>query len=94
MHYYGKLEFPFLEFQDKTRGVVISGGGVPAVPREVELYRPLTLDELVKDDRFRGFGEDDFVMGFLTQEQIIERAEFIAKKYFPGFKLIIKRLEV
>lgn len=95
VHYYGKLEFPFLEFQDQAGGVATYGGSVPRVPREVELYRPLTLEELVQNkDRFRGFREGDFVMGFLTQEQIIERAEFITKKYFPGFKLIAKRLEI
>ena len=93
-HFYAYLLLPAVNVKAESefgKNAVLCGYGIPSILQKVELYRPVTQYEITHCYKmFEGSKLGDFTPRFSTKEAIIERAKFIAKTYFPGFKLKTK----
>ena len=91
-HYYGDLALPFISIFITGTNRSIMGAGVPNLPREIELQRILTEEEISNNpDRYLGYSTGEAVKAFNSIDDIISRAKFVKNTYFPGFKLKIPR---
>ncbi len=89
IHFYGHLLLPHLHFIEDGTHASVYGGDLPIILRKIELHRLITADEIREyKDRYHGYEVGDMVEGFNTTQQLVRRARGVARRYFPGFRVI------
>ncbi len=94
IHYYGELHLTDIYFKKYGTNRVCDWTSMPSLPNNVVLHRRLTEEEILENpDRWKGCQGGMMTESFRDIDDVVRRARFIAKKYFPGFKLITTNLK-
>lgn len=85
-HFYGWFYLPSI-------GIKLHSGSSHEMPRffdEVELTRPITLEEIeMNEERLEGQEIGSPTLSFESYSAVLAHANEVATRYFPGFKIIV-----
>lgn len=88
-HEYGQLILPEVTFYDPKIESLLFGDSSPPILKRVILTRKVHPVEIELNKEYEGYSSQTRTQRFSTLQDLQARARYVARKYFPGFKLIL-----